>query len=175
MNYLKDIGGLLDILSSSNKAFIHLYSSQTYYTEELDAIHGISRDLIKEYSFGGICFEIESPDIYKASTEIGPDCYMPIIRSEIGDDTEGVLNQAITDFSVPKNLGILICSIDRPFLTYKSLVQFPHHRCRFDYMIVYHGWGVFQGSRYPFMDIFNKFNYTVSYEDDFIYIMKKAH
>ena len=176
MNYLKDKNDILKLLSSGNDTFIHLYSDQTQSTsKDFNAIRSISRDLIKEHSFGGICFEIESMDIYGSSLDLGEDCYLPIIKSEIGDDLEDVYDQALTDFLVPSKLGALICTVDRPFLAYKSLFLFPHFRCRFDYIIVYHGWGELRGSRYPFMDIFNKFNYIISYKDDFIYIAKRSY
>jgi len=170
MNYLNSNKILLDILSSGNKTFIHLHSSKTYHTEELSALHEVSRDMVTKHSFGGICFDIESTSEYNTKEEIGNDYYMPVIESGLGEDLSDAYSVGLSDFSAPSSIGVLICTIDRPFLAYKSLSLFPHEMCRFDYMIVYHGWGAFRGSRYPFMDVFNKLNYTLSYEDDFIYI-----
>ena len=173
MSYLNDNKSILDMLSGKNKTFIHLHSSKTHYTNELSDLHNISRDVITKHSFGGICFDIEPIKEYYTKTEIGNDCYIPVIKCGLGEDLASTYCSALKGFSAPSRLGALICTIDRPFLAYKSLFLFPHEMCRFDYMIIYHGWGSFKSTRYPFESIFDKYRYSIEHKDDSIYVVRK--
>ncbi len=168
MDYLKHTS----ILESENKTFIHLHSSSSNATETFNTVRNVIGFLIQECSFGGIHFEIESLSVCNSDIE---DKYLtPIIPVGVTEDLAKIYRDTLDDFLPPKRLGVLVSNIDRPFLGYKSLALFPHDMVRFGYMIVYHGWREDMKTRHPFLDVFNKFNYLVEYEDDDIYIVKSA-
>jgi|18_taG_2_1085343.scaffolds.fasta_scaffold65412_1 hypothetical protein len=154
------------ILESENKTFIHLNSSTSYNAKEKNATQGIVYDLIKNRGFGGIHFEIES--INKQ------DLLNPVIPVHVTDDLGQIYRDTFVSFAAPSRIGVLISSIDRPFLSYKSLILFPHDMVRFNYMIIYHGWGQYKEKRHPFLDVFNKYNYLLEFENDDVYVVKSS-
>jgi hypothetical protein len=162
MSYLKKT----KILDDRNTSLIHLHSSTQYNTKEQNNIKEIAYSLIKNNSFGGIHFDIES---LKAQ-----DLLSPVIPIYVTDDLERVYRDTLARFAAPSRMGVLISSVDRPFLSYKSLALFPHDMVRFNYMIIYHGWGQNKEKRHPLLDVFNKHNYLLEYENDDVYVVKSS-
>jgi hypothetical protein len=164
-----DYTELIDSLNTDNKTYIHLHSNALQSTHSFNLIQNTVSSFLKKKQLGGIHFNIES-----TNSSLEENYFAPIIQIGVGEDLNKIYTDTLVSLSAPSRIGVLISSVDRPFLGYKSLALFPHDIVRFDYMVIHHGWSEDKNIRHPLMNVLNKFNYIVDYEDDDIYVVKSA-
>jgi hypothetical protein len=162
-----DYTELIDSLNTDNKTYIHLHSNALQSTHSFNLIQNTVSSFLKKKQLGGIHFNIES-----TNSSLEENYFAPIIQIGVGEDLNKIYTDTLVSLSVPSRIGVLISSVDRPFLGYKSLALFPHNMVRFDYIVMYRGWDEDKKIRHTFMSVFNCFSYVIDYEDDNICIAK---
>jgi hypothetical protein len=178
-SYLRNIEAIQDIYNNDAKTFLHLYSNPNTNVSDIEKL---LHDLVKNKLYRGINFRISS---FQISVDKYDDVFIdkdgneslinPIVKMDDGLNVKDLFLSTLKDFSVPSELGLFVSGISHPFANYKYLTLFPHNLYKFQYMIIYHGWGLFKSTKYPFESVFDKYKYSIEHEDDSIYVVRKLN
>lgn len=180
-SYLRNIEAIQEIYNNDAKTFLHLYSNPS---ANVASIEDVLHDLVKNRLYKGLNFrisgmmthteEVEHEDVF-CNEDSNEKLINPVIELDGGIGVDGAFLSVLKDFSVPNELGLFVSNVSHPFSNYKYLTLFPHDLYKFQYMMIYHGWGLFKNTRYPFESVFDKYKYSIQYEDDSIYVVKKVN
>ena len=178
-SYLRNIEAVKKIYDNDAKTFLHLYSNPS---ANVASIEDILHDLVKNKLYRGLNFRISnllvSVDSYgdiSCGKDSNENLVNPILKLNDELNVKDLFVDTLKDFSVPRELGLFVSGISHPFANYKYLTLFPHNLYKFQYMIIYHGWGLFKNTRYPFKSVFDKYKYSIEHEDDSIYVVRKLN